>query len=99
MKPAEASAAVAKRVRHARAAQVKRQQMPNARLADGGIERRTRTRDDARATLARAVERHGLSARGFHRVLKVARTIADLDGSVTLCEEHAAEAVSYRGGP
>jgi magnesium chelatase family protein len=41
-------------------------------------------------------ERMGLSARGYHRVLRVARTIADLDGSVPVRLPHVAEAVSYR---
>ena len=99
MKAAEPSGAIASRVGRARGAQLRRQRGANALLPDGGIEDRTRADAKARAFLANAVERHGLSARGFHRVLKVARTIADLDGSVALCEEHAAEAVSYRGGP
>jgi magnesium chelatase family protein len=41
-------------------------------------------------------ERFGLTARGYHRVLRVARTIADLDGSEAVHRPHVAEAVSYR---
>jgi len=46
--------------------------------------------------LQHAVDRTGLSARGYHRVLKVARTVADLDGAEVIRLEHAAEAVQYR---
>ncbi|MBL9052711.1 MAG: ATP-binding protein, partial [Tabrizicola sp.] len=45
---------------------------------------------------ARVAERMGLSARGYHRVLRVARTIADLDGSADVRKPHIAEAVSFR---
>jgi magnesium chelatase family protein len=47
--------------------------------------------------LQRSVDRHGLSARAYHRVLKVARTIADLARSREIQEEHALEALSFRG--
>ena len=46
--------------------------------------------------LSQVAERFGLSARGYHRVLRVARTIADLDGSREVRRPHVAEAVSYR---
>ena len=51
---------------------------------------------EGRALLARVAERFGLSARGYHRVLRVARTIADLDASADVRLPHIAEAVSYR---
>jgi magnesium chelatase family protein len=51
---------------------------------------------DGMALLRQASERLGLSARGFHRTLKVARTIADLDGADTVGRTHVAEALSYR---
>jgi len=51
---------------------------------------------EGRALLAKVAERFGLSARGYHRVLRVARTIADLDASATVRLPHVAEAVSYR---
>ncbi len=51
---------------------------------------------EGRALLERVAERFGLSARGYHRVLRVARTIADLDGSDTVRKPHVAEAASFR---
>ncbi|TKA94078.1 ATP-binding protein, partial [Cereibacter changlensis] len=51
---------------------------------------------EGRTLLARVAERFGLSARGYHRVLRVARTIADLDGSPGVRQPHVAEAVSFR---
>ncbi|RBI72332.1 ATP-binding protein [Roseovarius sp. TE539] len=51
---------------------------------------------EGRALINRVAERFGLSARGYHRVLRVARTIADLDGSEDLRQPHVAEAVSFR---
>ncbi len=51
---------------------------------------------EGRTLLARVAERFGLSARGYHRVLRVARTIADLDGAADVRLPHIAEAVSYR---
>jgi magnesium chelatase family protein len=49
-----------------------------------------------KALLLRVAERFGLSARGYHRVLRVARTIADLEGAASVRQPHVAEAVSYR---
>jgi len=51
---------------------------------------------DARTMLVRAADRLALSARGYHRVLRVARTIADLEGSESVRAAHVAEAVSLR---
>lgn len=52
--------------------------------------------EGANEILRVAVERLNLSARSFHRVLKVARTIADLDGSATIESTHLAESIQYR---
>jgi magnesium chelatase family protein len=51
---------------------------------------------DGKDLLLRVAERFGLSARGYHRVLRVARTIADLDGSADVHKSHVAEAAGYR---
>ena len=51
---------------------------------------------EGRALLNKAAERFGLSARGYHRVLRVARTIADLDGAEGVLRPHIAEALSFR---
>ncbi len=52
--------------------------------------------DDGRNLINKVAERFGLTARGYHRILRVARTIADLDGSDRVLKPHIAEAVSYR---
>ena len=54
---------------------------------------------DAQQLLRTVAERFQLSARGYHRVRRVARTIADLAASDQVCKSHLAEAVSYRLGP
>ncbi len=65
--------------------------------ADGEMLAAIATPDaDGRALLARAVERLNLSARGYHRVLRVARTLADLDGSDAVRRLHIAEALAWR---
>ncbi|CUH66024.1 Competence protein ComM [Thalassovita gelatinovora] len=51
---------------------------------------------EGKALLGKVAERFGLSARGYHRVLRVARTIADLEGSNSVQRHHVAEAISYR---
>ena len=65
--------------------------------ADGELlERVAVLDDDARRLLAQAAEAMRLSARGFHRVIRVARTIADLAGAERVARIHVAEAMSYR---
>jgi magnesium chelatase family protein len=65
--------------------------------AEGGVLEQVATPDtEGRDLLIRAAERFGLSARGYHRVLRVARTIADLDGAAEVQRPHVAEALSFR---
>jgi magnesium chelatase family protein len=92
----ESSANIARRVALARERQIVRQQSPNALLSSNQIDHHCQP-DAAAATLLRAaIERLHWSARAYHRVLRIARTIADLDGSTQINSAHAAEAIQYR---
>lgn len=103
----ESSATVAARVAQARAVQATRfAEHPHARVnaeAEGALlEEIAAPDEEGRALLGRVAEKFGLTARGYHRVLRTARTIADLDGAERVRGPHLAEAVSYRliaGGP
>ena len=95
-RPGESSEVVRGRVARARKVQLARQGMPNSRLAAGAVGSDAGVDDDTRRLLRDAVARLHLSSRGFHRVLKVARTIADLDGSASMRPSHLAEALAYR---
>ena len=92
----ESSANVRTRVCQARERQQARQGKPNAKLGVKEIERHCQPDAAGEALLKQAIQRLGLSARAYHRVLKVARTIADLAASESLRTEHIAEAVQYR---
>jgi magnesium chelatase family protein len=93
---AESSAVVAQRVAAARELQLKRQGRLNARLTPTEITRYCALARDSRALLSTAIARLGLSARAYHRVLKVARTCADLRGDADIRMMDAAEAVMLR---
>lgn len=97
----DSSATVAARVAAARDIQTARfETTPGLRQnadAEGGVLEDIATPDtEGRALLIKAAERFGLSARGYHRVLRVARTIADLDHSENVHRPHIAEALSFR---
>jgi magnesium chelatase family protein len=102
---AEGSAEVAARVAAARNIQVQRyaglgllQVFTNAAAPGAVIEDVARPDPAGMVLLREASERLNLSARGFHRILKLARTIADLDGATSVGRTHLAEAFSYRIG-
>ncbi len=94
--PGESSAVIRARVARARARMIERQGKDNAKLAGVEIEKHCVVAEGAEVILQQAISKLGLSARGYHRILKVARTIADLARSGTIGAAHVAEAVQYR---
>jgi magnesium chelatase family protein len=97
----ENSAHVAARVDKARRVQSERfadhpLARVNADMEGHLLDEMARPDTEGRALLVKVAERFGLSARGYHRVLRVARTIADLEGAKDVRKPHVAEAVSYR---
>jgi hypothetical protein len=68
----------------------------NAHMAPRDTRAFCRVSEGADALLRAAITRLGLSARGYHRVLKIARTVADLDGAGELQPKHVSEAIQYR---
>lgn len=93
----EPSASVRERVVAARARQIRRQQRANAELSGREAEEAARLDGEGRRVLRDAIARLRLSARAHHRVLKVARTAADLEASEAVRPQHLAEAIAYRG--
>ncbi len=92
----EDSATVRARVCTARERQLRRAGKPNSALGTREIERDCALSEADYRLLEQALERLGLSPRAYHRILKVARTIADLAGSDTIRTLHLTEAISYR---
>jgi magnesium chelatase family protein len=92
----EPSAVIAQRVAQARGRALARQGVANAALAGDALDRHCALDDAAARFLQHAAARLGWSARGFHRVLRVARTIADLAASESIATAHLAEAIQYR---
>jgi magnesium chelatase family protein len=100
----ETSAAVAKRVSAARSIQARRYAMfgqdpatLNAHCPPALLDAVCNLDRDGSRLLEQAAHANGLSARGYHRTLRLARTIADLDGSSAISALHVAEALSLRG--
>ena len=99
--PGEPSAAVRERVESARLVQIKRYEGEpgvhcNAQMDTRHVRRYVKLDEVGRKLMRTAIQRLGFSARAYDRILKVARTIADLGGSEAVRAEHLSEAVQYR---
>jgi len=92
----ETSALVRQRVIAARQRQLTRSQCTNQTLSNKQIDRHCKLQKQDSELLEQAIERLGLSARAWHRILKLARTIADLDLSDNIQTKHLQEAIGYR---
>jgi len=92
----ESSAVVAERVLAARALQWRRQGCLNAELDAGGLDRHAGVQADAQQLLNQAATRLGWSGRALHRVVRLARTLADLEGVPGVTPAHMAEAIQFR---
>lgn len=92
----EASTSIQQRVETARQRQIARQNKANTLLSVTEIDALCTPDEQGIVLLQQAIARLNLSARAYHRVLKVARTIADLEGEIAITTKHIAEAVQYR---
>ncbi len=95
----ESSAQMRARVSNAAACQDERQGCSNARLSGAALQPQAVLDKAGQRLLQQAVSRFALSARATHRVIRVARTIADLDGAAAISDAALGEALSYRGTP
>ncbi|CAC9542508.1 AAA+ ATPase superfamily protein YifB/ComM, associated with DNA recombination [uncultured Gammaproteobacteria bacterium] len=93
---AESSEVIRERVLKAFGKQIKRQGKTNDKLSPDEIDKLIKLNKSNKRLLEFAIDKFRLSARGYHRILKVARTIANLDGSDTVDTQHLTEAISYR---
>ena len=92
----ESSSAVRARVCRAQKLQLERQSCLNARLGNRELMEVCQLGKDVETTLIGVLEKLRMSARSYHKLLKLARTIADLEAAKTIRVEHIAEAISYR---
>jgi magnesium chelatase family protein len=92
----EPSGAIRGRVQAARDRQMQRQGKPNAALGTQEIDQLCRLDTAGETLLKQAIARLNLSARAYHRVLKLARSVADLAGTDGISTAHLAEAIQYR---
>ena len=92
----EASDAIRQRVQQARSRQLARQGVCNARLQGMALDQAIHASDEALQMLVTVLDRLGLSARSYHRILRIARTIADLEGAEQLGRQHMLQAIQLR---
>jgi magnesium chelatase family protein len=92
----ECSAIIAKRVLTSQQYGLKRQGQPNHLLSTSQIKQHCQISDDDHILLELAIEKLGLSHRAYHRILRVSRTIADMEGESNIQRHHLTEALSYR---
>jgi magnesium chelatase family protein len=92
----ESSETIRARVSQARERQLARQGKPNTQLSSREINQYAMPEEAGQQLLKQAISRLGLSARGYHRILKVARSISDLAGEPRVLANHVAEAIQYR---
>lgn len=92
----EKSNPIRSRVEAARSIQLKRAQKSNAQLSSKEIAQHCQLQPDEKKLLDQAIEKLHLSARSYHRILRVARTVADLAHSEIILRQHLLEALSYR---
>jgi len=91
----ERSAFVRARVERARQLQLKLRGCVNAQLDNAGLKKYCALKSSDMELFKQASDQHALSPRACHRILKVARTLADMDGADSIATEHLAEAISY----
>jgi magnesium chelatase family protein len=92
----ESSVQVQKRVEACRAVQLRRQGNANAHISSSELKKHCRLSDHDNEFLELAVEKLGLSTRAHHKILKIARTLADMENTPNICQKHIVEALSYR---
>ena len=92
----EPSAPIRARVEQARKRQIKRQGCLNARLGNRELSRFCRIDELSASLLADAIDKLRLSARSYHKLLRIARTLADLEAAESIAAAHISEAISYR---
>lgn len=92
----ENSTTIARRVQKSQDHALKRQGQTNHLLSTSQIKQHCQISDEDHQLLEQAIEKLGLSHRAYHRILRVARTIADMDNQANILRQHLTEALSYR---